>query len=84
MPQLSVHDRAVATGIRLGRPSCRASRTPAPAAQPAPAARVGKPLPQDQATAALSERLELGNVADDVQEEQHDDQEQECIITPKA
>nr|WSX72416.1 hypothetical protein OH826_00130 [Streptomyces sp. NBC_00899]WSX81514.1 hypothetical protein OH826_51365 [Streptomyces sp. NBC_00899] len=79
MPQLSVHERAVATSIRL-QALRRASRTPAGPAQPARAARAGKPSPQDQATAAaLYEQLQFADVDDDGQE----GQEQQLVLFPE-
>jgi hypothetical protein len=82
VPQLSVHARAVATSISL-QALLRASRTPAGPVQPVRAARAGKPLPQDQATAAaLYEQLTLPDRAgadDDGQE----DQEQQLVLSPE-
>lgn len=78
--ELSVHDRAVATVIRI-QALLRASRAPARPVQPGRAARVGKPSPADQeAATVLYEQLVFADV---VQEDQADDQEQEFVISPE-
>lgn len=84
VPQLSVHERAVATSLSL-KALLRTSRTPAGPVQPARAERSGRPSPQDQETAAaLYEQLAFLNVADDVQDQgQDDDQEQKFVISPE-
>jgi len=80
--ELSVHDRAVATSIRI-QALLRVSRAPTRPVQPGRAARVGKPSPADQAVATvLYEQLAFGDDAD-VQEDQDDDQEQEFVISPE-
>jgi hypothetical protein len=82
VPQLSVHERAVATSIRL-QALRRASRTPAGPAQPARAARAGKPSPQDQATAAaLYEQLQFADV-DEADDDGQEGQEQQLVLFPE-
>jgi len=82
VPQLSVHARAVATSISL-KALLRASRTPAGPVSPAPAARAGKPSPQDQATAAaLYEQLQFVDPAD-ADDDDQEDQEQQLVLSPE-
>ena len=81
--ELSVHERAVATSIRL-QALLRSSRLPAGAARPARAARAGEPSPADQATAAaLYEQLQFADPADPahVDDDGQEDQEQQMVLS---
>jgi conjugative relaxase-like TrwC/TraI family protein len=74
VPQLSLHDRAVATSISL-RAVLRNSRDSARPDQPGRAKRAGKPSPQDEATAtALYGQLSFEDVPHD--QDQEEDQEE--------
>jgi hypothetical protein len=81
--ELRVHERAVATSIRL-QALLRSSRLPAGSARAARAARAGEPSPADQATATvLYEQLQFADPADpaDVDDDGQEDQEEQMVLS---
>lgn len=78
MPQLSLHDRAVATSISL-RVLLRDSRDTGRPDQPGGAKRAGKPSPQDEATAtALYGQLSFEDIEHD--QDQDEDEDQDAVV----